>query len=135
MEDSTKDFIRVLEEQWRSKKSERLFWRSTIVAHENCKDAIAPEKATKDGNFDTNKNPAYNTNEILLQDEHIVRPLLSESLLNVTLLNVTRSTMLRKDGHRVIGHKGTEDCLHYCEPGPIDSWVDLFYHLVVALEI
>ena len=136
MEKATRDFISVLENVWNMKKSERIFWRSTIVAHDNCQNATAPEKAsTTTDQFDTNKNPAYNTEEILLQDEYIVRPRLLESSLNVTFFRIEKSTMLRRDGHRVIGHKGAEDCLHYCEPGPTDSWVDLFYHLLIALEI
>ena len=133
MELATADFIKVLEEKWRGKKSERIFWRSTIVAHDNCQNATVPEKPS--GKFETHHNPNYNTNEILLQDELIVRQKFKESSLNVTFLRVEMSTMLRKDGHKVIGHKGSEDCLHYCEPGPTDSWVDLFYHHTVGLRI
>lgn len=133
MEEATDDFISILEQHWRNKKSERIFWRSTIVAHDNCQNATLPDKST--GQFETHKNPNYNTDEILLQDEFIVRPRFQQSRLNVTFLRVEQSTMLRKDGHRVVGHKGTEDCLHYCEPGPTDSWVDLFHHHVLGLGV
>lgn len=134
MEKATEDFLEVLQEQWGNKQSERIFWRSTIVAHEQCQNVTSPDPPTS--HFDTNRNPNYNTNEILLQDERIVRPhFLESSLNNVTFLRVETSTMLRKDGHRVVGRKGAEDCLHYCEPGPVDSWVELFYHHVAALKI
>jgi len=135
MDVATQDFIEVLRESWGDKRSERIFWRSTIVAHEQCQNATSPEKSSA-GHFDTNQNPDYNTDEILLQDEFIVRPRFLESALsNVTFLRIEPSTMLRKDGHRVTGRKGAVDCLHYCEPGPVDSWVELFYHRVAALNI
>jgi len=27
------------------------------------------------------------------------------------------------------------DCLHYCHPGPIDSWVELLYNMLKKLKL
>ena len=153
MEVAVDEFLSVLQQTWtveNRKDPNRLFWRTTIVAHSNCSTAIVPDESDSLGGFNIHNNPKYNTDEILLQDVEIVQRKLRDlnssndrssngsastnSGLNVTILDVTSSTMLRRDGHRVIGHKGTEDCLHYCEPGPIDSWVDLFYHHVITMN-
>ena len=142
MDNAVNEFVQVLETKWTSsnyKQPNNLFWRSTIVAHSNCSTAIIPDENDNNlgssSSFNIHNNPKYNTNEILLQDVEIVqRKLRSSPVLNMTFLDVTTSTMLRRDGHRIIGHRGTEDCLHYCEPGPIDTWVDLFYHHVLMLN-
>ncbi|CAM9357325.1 unnamed protein product [Scytosiphon promiscuus] len=42
-------------------------------------------------------------------------------------LDVYSPTVLRADCHR-----GGVDCLHYCLPGPIDHWVVLLYHILLA---
>lgn len=131
MENATKDFVSILEEHWQppQKKPERLFWRSTIVAHDNCAASTGPLESAENA---FHKNPNYNTDEIMLQDQQIVKPMLRDSTkLDATFLRIEKSTIMRSDGHRVVGHYGSEDCLHYCEPGPTDSWVELFYHHVV----
>lgn len=130
MVNATQNFIEVLEHDWKlpQKKPERLFWRSTVVAHADCANATGPV----DMPHALHGNPFYNTDEIMLQSQQIVEPMLRLSpLLNVTFLNIGEFTLMRPDGHRVVGHRGNEDCLHYCEPGPTDSWVELFYHHIV----
>lgn len=149
MQDATIDLIRHLETHtWTNK---RLFWRSTIVAHANCSTAVSPDLPTlHNSTHSYSLHSWYNTgeswrlvfafsyfslinrfvDEIRLQEQEIVLPLFRASPLQVTLLKVDTSTLLRRDGHRVQGHNGNEDCLHYCEPGPTDNWVRLFYHQV-----
>jgi len=147
MEQAMEDMTSVLKQHW-TKQPERLFWRSTNVAHANCDTATGPipiiAEAVDDSDNQKNINPMnasviihpeYHTQEILWQDEYIVKPLLSKKLPHTTLLRIEETTLQRPDGHRVVGHKGTQDCLHYCEPGPIDHWAELFYHYAVALEI
>jgi len=147
MERATDDLVSVLEAHWRPphKQPERLFWRSTNVAHASCSMATEPLGMTRNQTDSTRGrngaiNPTsvihhlYHTEEILMQDEHIVRPRLRAKLPQMTFLRVEESTLQRPDGHRVEGFKGQEDCLHYCEPGPIDHWAELFYHYVVALK-
>lgn len=131
MENATKDFINVLEEHWQppQKKPERLFWRSTVVAHMHCEDSTAPLGSTENP---FKGNETYHQGDILRQDLELVRPLLRGSTkLDATFLDIRKSMLLRTDGHRVVGHNGKKDCLHYCKPGPTDSWAELFYHHVV----
>ena len=134
---STVDLIRVLEEHW-DKKPERIFWRSTIVSHANCNAASRPDDPSPAGNIShtlINREPRFNAHAAFAQDEKIVKPLfqnLSSPLRNITFLQIEASSMLRRDGHRIIGQRrGSADCLHYCQPGPPDHWVELFYHHIV----
>ncbi|KAM3286334.1 protein trichome birefringence-like 19 [Capsicum chacoense] len=50
------------------------------------------------------------------------------------LLDTTRAMLLRPDGHpSKYGHWPNEnvanDCVHWCLPGPIDSWADFSFHM------
>ncbi|CAN1793789.1 Protein trichome birefringence-like 25 [Linum perenne] len=56
------------------------------------------------------------------------------------LLDTTRLSVLRPDGHPgpymhaqpfAKGEKVQNDCLHWCLPGPIDSWNDLVMQMIV----
>ncbi|OIT39235.1 protein trichome birefringence-like 19 [Nicotiana attenuata] len=52
------------------------------------------------------------------------------------LLDVTQAMLLRPDGHPSrYGHLQPEkvknkDCVHWCLPGPIDSWNDFLFHML-----
>ncbi|CAN1237601.1 Protein trichome birefringence-like 25 [Linum grandiflorum] len=60
---------------------------------------------------------------------------------NLKLLDTTRLSMLRPDGHpgpymhshpfEKKDEKVQNDCLHWCLPGPIDSWNDLVMQMIV----
>ncbi|CAH8313275.1 unnamed protein product [Eruca vesicaria subsp. sativa] len=61
--------------------------------------------------------------------------------LNLRLLDVTQMMLLRPDGHPSrFGHKPEDkvilynDCVHWCLPGPIDSWNDILLEML-QLEI
>lgn len=43
---------------------------------------------------------------------------------------------MRPDGHPGTVARGPDsgDCLHYCMPGPIDAWVDVFYNVLLELQ-
>jgi GDSL/SGNH-like Acyl-Esterase family found in Pmr5 and Cas1p len=144
MEKATDDFVGLLEELWRPphKKPERLFWRSTNVAHANCGMATGPLQSLNSSSNTSFTDATqsvihdkYGAQEILWQDAYIIKPRLLSKLPKATLLQIEETTLQRPDGHRVEGFNGQEDCLHYCEPGPVDHWAELFYHHLVALEI
>ena len=59
----------------------------------------------------------YNWDKIFAQNE-IIRTYLLEYFPGVLYLDVATSTSLRADSHM--------DGLHYCIPGPVDNWVNLF---------
>lgn len=57
------------------------------------------------------------------------------------LLDTTQAMLLRPDGHpSKYGHWPHEnvtlynDCVHWCLPGPVDSWADLLLH-ILKLEV
>ncbi|KAJ0244617.1 Protein trichome birefringence-like 20 [Hirschfeldia incana] len=57
--------------------------------------------------------------------------------LNLRLLDVTQMMLLRPDGHPSrFGHKPEDnvilynDCVHWCLPGPIDSWNDFLLEML-----
>ena len=41
------------------------------------------------------------------------------------------AAMARHVGN-VMPEGGSEDCVHYCQPGPVDTWVQLWYNYVLA---
>ncbi|CAI5989607.1 unnamed protein product [Closterium sp. NIES-64] len=45
-------------------------------------------------------------------------------------MDVNASTVWRPDGH-----VGRWDCLHYCHPGPVDTWVQLLFNLLLGLLV
>ncbi|KZV45600.1 hypothetical protein F511_02260 [Dorcoceras hygrometricum] len=56
---------------------------------------------------------------------------------SLRLLDTTQAMLLRPDGHPSrYGHWPDEnvtlynDCVHWCLPGPIDSWADFLFHLL-----
>lgn len=50
-------------------------------------------------------------------------------------LDVYAQTQFRADGHKGHNAKGTPDCLHYCFPGPVDTWIQLLYNTMAQLKI
>ncbi|PSS30559.1 Protein trichome birefringence-like [Actinidia chinensis var. chinensis] len=54
-----------------------------------------------------------------------------KKLLKFWLLDITEATMPRPDGHpNHYGHPNNYDCLHWCLPGPIDTWNELLLQLL-----
>ncbi|KAH7297896.1 hypothetical protein KP509_25G017400 [Ceratopteris richardii] len=53
------------------------------------------------------------------------------------LLNITYSSFLRPDGHpnsfRIMTpHEPRSDCLHWCLPGPIDTWNEILMQIILG---
>ena len=49
---------------------------------------------------------------------------------HVVVMDIACATNLRADSHRT----NFDDCLHYCMPGPIDMWVELFGNLLLRMQ-
>ncbi|CAI6006082.1 unnamed protein product [Closterium sp. NIES-64] len=45
-------------------------------------------------------------------------------------MDVNASAVWRADGH-----VGRWDCLHYCHPGPVDTWVQLLFNMLLGLLV
>ncbi|XP_057511719.1 protein trichome birefringence-like 23 [Actinidia eriantha] len=95
----------------------------------------------KEGEFEMNE-----LNKILrvveLEEFEKAATKASEKGMNLKLLDVMKLSLLRPDGHPGLyryfhpysmdnSTKIFYDCLHWCLPGPIDSWNDLLMEMVV----
>lgn len=71
-----------------------------------------------------------------VQSEEIERLRKGERVGNkIGVLDVTRAMMARADGHpgshiNRRKFKTINDCLHWCLPGPIDTWSDVLLHII-----
>uniref|UniRef100_A0A0E0LKY8 Uncharacterized protein n=1 Tax=Oryza punctata TaxID=4537 RepID=A0A0E0LKY8_ORYPU len=70
--------------------------------------------------------------EARLINQHLVRAL-EKSTFKV--LNITPMSEFRADAHpSTTGGKKHDDCMHWCLPGPTDTWNDLLAANLVAIE-
>lgn len=77
--------------------------------------------------------------EIQLQELRIAQEEGSKRGLKFGLLDATQPMLLRPDGHpSKYGHwpneKMANDCVHWCLPGPIDTWNDFLQELIEREE-
>ena len=97
----------------------KIFWRNTVPGHEMCDDVIQPFSPK------TSKPLPHGWDSIPEQNALMLEILDQESIPFI-FLDVFSLTRDRADRHI-----GGGDCLHYCLPGPPDTWVQMF---IVALE-
>ncbi|ORY81281.1 GDSL/SGNH-like acyl-esterase family found in Pmr5 and Cas1p-domain-containing protein [Leucosporidium creatinivorum] len=98
-----------------------LIVRGSVPGHVNCSQYSAPLLEA-----DSGVHAAYNWQAF----EHynkIWKDLLEQHPRH-QFLDVS-ATSLRGDGHRL----PDTDCLHYCLPGPVDTWNTLLYHIIMGL--
>ncbi|KAL3525645.1 hypothetical protein ACH5RR_014017 [Cinchona calisaya] len=77
---------------------------------------------------------------IQLEELRIAREQGRDRGLRFRLFDATQAMLLRPDGHpSKYGHwpneKVTNDCVHWCLPGPIDTWNDFLQELIKREEI
>ncbi|KAI4321309.1 hypothetical protein MLD38_034708 [Melastoma candidum] len=64
----------------------------------------------------------------------------SKTGLKFRLLDTTEMMLLRPDGHPNVYNRYSQgkwnktDCVHWCLPGPIDTWNEMLHHLLVEAE-
>jgi hypothetical protein len=70
--------------------------------------------------------------EVRLVNQHLMKAL-EQSTFRV--LNVTHMSEFRADAHpSTTGGKKHGDCMHWCLPGPTDTWNDLLAANLAATE-
>ena len=97
-------------------------YRSTPPGHRDCHNY---ENAPPLNDYyldDPNFRTIYNYDKFEAQNT-VVRSFLQSRYPSVLYLDVFRPTSLRADAHM-----GGGDCLHYCAPGPVDTWTVLLYN-------
>ena len=126
-------FSAAVKEHWvgRGKSAGSIFWRATVVAHEECSDAALPlQQSTSVWDDHTAGQPSFHARDILRQDRTMCWP--TVRALGARILRVDAMTGLRLDGHRLLNKAHAKDCLHYCEPGIPDTWAMLLFNSLVG---
>ena len=127
-----------------------VFWRTTTVGHAFCRYNVLALPLEREESLDealaaaqareaASGGPLRNATEDFPDADYKASwhwdniPLQNAATLaalprSVHLLDVAHATALRRDSHPHFkyGSRARQDCLHYCLPGPIDMWVELF---------
>ena len=106
-----------------------IFIRSTPVGVVACMhhDKFGPLNATYAQYLWARKeNDVYNWPRILYNNELLKRMIQREygPSNKVFFVDVNHATSMRVDSHRVL----CGDCLHYCDPGASDMWIDVLFN-------
>ena len=109
-------------------------YRNTVHGHHGCEHSMGSEPVAKAPSFN-GSNLKYNWHLIEAQNNMVREGIIRENLADVVYLDVFTSGVLRADSHPGFRSKSdiVPDCLHYCQPGPIDSWVQLFYETMIIM--
>ena len=99
-----------------------LVYRSTPPGHADCQNFSEPLLSPQPLSSLPRR---FNWDRFGHQNE-LAKPLV-EAVLGV-FWDVNAMTELRADGHL---EGGRNDCLHYCMPGPVDTWVQALYNLLM----
>ena len=107
-----------------------VFVRSTPGGHAECwnRRNLAP----LDPRFTPRPAAIYNWSNLRRQDLVMDALLASDHAYAdyAFFMDVTVATGARPDSHKT----DKKDCLHYCIPGPIDMWADLFANMVLYAD-
>ncbi|CAI5467040.1 unnamed protein product [Closterium sp. Yama58-4] len=100
-----------------------LVYRNSPPGHVNCSSYDRPIKIRQD--------PAtlpFHWDTFSAQND-IAREIAEE--VKAVYMDVDTMTALRPDGHKgYVKERGITDCLHYCTPGPVDTWVEIFGNII-----
>lgn len=105
-----------------------IMFRATAPGHDQCESLETPLESPQEGD-----NLPYNWGA--MHEQNLVAKRIVEKYGGV-FLDIEPMTLVRGDGHR--GHVRTlagmvHDCLHYCNPGPVDEWNRLFQNALSRL--
>ncbi|KAG1452135.1 hypothetical protein G6F55_008841 [Rhizopus delemar] len=100
-----------------------VIYRSSSIGHPFCDDASGPIESLTDDEY---KLLPYGWSEI--KRRNAIAKAIIEGAGGV-YVDLGALTDLRPDGH-----VGGQDCLRYCIPGPLDSWIHVLYQVFLALD-
>ena len=100
---------------------QQIFWRDTVAGHEGCADAVGPGRGPPPSAASAK---VYSWDQFEGQNS-LVRTILSST--GIRYINANEMSLQRRDRHagmKLDYGNGTVmmDCLHYCLPGPVDTW-------------
>eukprot|EP00667_Euglena_gracilis_P012623 EG_transcript_12978 len=102
-------------------------FRSANMAHHGCEKHRQPLNDFPFLPADHPQQPNWHWRDFPLQSQHLVRPLLHRGQLYLDVLPLSQK--------RPDQHPGHGDCLHYCIPGPMDTWVLLLLATLQELAV
>jgi hypothetical protein len=104
---------------------QKVFWRTTVPGHPGCNstDSTPWSNMKVSAVFGAAALDAvpHHWGRISEQNDLIVRTLSRVAPGVITYVDAFRLSITRGDRHQ-----GGGDCLHYCLPGPPDTWIDVF---------
>jgi hypothetical protein len=120
-----------------------IVWRTNFVGHEYCVEKFSnpPPTMMTDENFShLNMTPSVSDEmkkdykwDYIKGEDIKVQQMLVEEMPRVLILDVGHSTEYRSDSHSY-DRVGNIDCIHYCMPGPIDSWLTFLYNALLRVS-
>lgn len=119
-------------------RSIQLFYRTTPQGHYTASTEIQPvtEPLNKEPDWvkgpDSDPKNIRNKWELFPMYDRLAMQILYEKFgTNITFLKISYMTHLRADGHRCKEYGKSCDQLHYFLPSVVDSWVQVFYNLLI----
>jgi len=100
-----------------------MLWRSTQPGHANCHTHWARPQTRLYSIADTTGGSAR-----FRWEEASERNRIAQAQFPLNYFDVWNLTVLRPDGHM------PGECLHYCQPGPVDEWHKLLYHRLAIMN-
>lgn len=126
----------------RSSKNGYLIFRSIHMAHPSCSKYKDSYPFT-DLNYSSYQTPtimkqyhsSYNWYEIIQQDKELVQPILHK-LIHQNIFDAQKKLFYLDilSSSKLMISRHTSDCLHYCVPGPMDSWIDFLQNVISLLN-
>lgn len=107
-------------------------FRSSNMAHRGCREYSTPRARGEpllEPSGGANEPPTWRWSFFPGQARRIVKPIVEDNrfVARGVVLDVLPAMQLRPDAH-------TDDCLHYCIPGPIDQWVRWVFAIIVEVD-
>jgi len=116
-----------------------VLWRTTIQGHKDCQNFDGPIQNLSDDELKELAS-SYNWGTFKEKNNRAAKAFNEEMRGRFGVVD-TSMFENRPDGHisqvfakdpNAPGYQ-KNDCLHYCTPGPIDTWNYLLYHVLVAI--
>jgi len=101
----------------------KIFYRTTTSGHPNCEKFTLPLSRAEASRVESTSQ--YDWNKFPVQNKIISNFFMS---LGAYIIDANATSFFRPDHHR-----GDGDCLHYCIPGPVDTWLIFFWN-ILALD-
>lgn len=79
-------------------------------------------------NYSDDTEKPYHYGDFISQSLAVI-DMLAKKYPQVLILNVHNATSNRVDSHPLVG-----DCLHYCIPGPLTTWIEFLFHALATCQ-